>query len=250
MSLTAGLFRSPFTGAWQFVSDRVGSSSRGPEVAIHCRCSSKKVSVDPKSKLEIICRPERITKNKATHVVVAVKFGLEAFCVFQNPEVSTTNDAEASVSEKMFDYANFFAKGLTDGRKKLELDHDKEGDEEDGGHDLVPADLQCILYKDVLGVKKGQRSWTSNNVAEQYEACRKILDHQVNKAIPLKIWLYPLAKLMPTEAGIIQLPENKIDVSRHLVIKCQMMWKQWQHIRMETDAIKTEISQRSTVQRC
>ena len=120
MSLTAGLFRSPFTEAWQFVFDRAGSSSRGPEVAIHCRCSSRKVSVDPKSQLEIICRTEKIIKNKATHVVVAVKFGLEAFCVFQNPEVSTDDDAEASVSEKMLDYANFFAKGLSDGRKKLE----------------------------------------------------------------------------------------------------------------------------------
>jgi hypothetical protein len=103
MSLTAGLFgRSPFTGAWQFVSDRAGSSSRKPEVAIHCRCSSRKISIDPKNQLEIICRPERIIKNKATHVVVAVKFGLEAFCVFQNPEVSTNDDPEVSVSEKMF----------------------------------------------------------------------------------------------------------------------------------------------------
>ena len=247
MSLTAGILRSPFNGAWKYASDRADwkeNSNRGTEVAVHCRSSSKKVSVDPKSQMEIICRPERIIKSQATHVVVSISYGLESFCIFKNPEVSTNND---DGSEKTQEYANFFANCLLDGKKML--GNDKDGDEEDGGHCLFPSDLHCILYKDVFGVKKGQ-SWTTNTVAEQYEACRKILGHQATRAVPLKIWLYPLQKLLPTEVRIIKLLDNGTDVSRDVVIKCQMMWNNWVNIRLETDAIKTEMSklERSTTQ--
>nr|CAH0098893.1 unnamed protein product [Daphnia galeata] len=157
MSLMAGLLRPTSAGAWQYAIDRtdfkMGSFDQGPKVAVHCRSSSRKVSVDP-TRLEMICRPERLIKSQATHVVVAVTYGLEAFCIFSpqlspNPDNSTNEDGTAVA--KTLDYAHYFANGLLNGRNRLEMDQD-----EDGRLCLIPLDLQCILYSDLIGLKSGQ----------------------------------------------------------------------------------------------
>ena len=135
MSLMAGLLRPTLAGAWQFAIDQtdftMGSFDRCPKVTVHCRSSSRKLSVDPTS-LEIICRPERIIKSQATHVVVAVTYGLEAFCIFSpqlspNPDNSTNEDDTAVA--KTLDYAHYFANGLLNGRNRLEMDQDEEGED-------------------------------------------------------------------------------------------------------------------------
>ena len=173
MSLMAGLLHPSLAGAWQYPIDRsdstMGLFDLGSEVAIHCRSSSRKVSVDPTS-LEIICRPERLIKSQATHVVVAVTYGLEAFCIF-SPQLGP----HPKSSREEDDYAHYFANGLLNGRNQLELD------EEDEDGRLIPLNLQC---------------WTLKDVGEQYQACRKVMDHLASTAIPLRVWLYPLGKLM------------------------------------------------------
>ncbi|KAI9550853.1 hypothetical protein GHT06_004663 [Daphnia sinensis] len=240
MSLTAGILRTPFKGAWQFASDRADdntlSFNSNPEVVVHCRCSSRRISLDPKNKLEIICRPERLIKNQATHVVIAITYGLEAFCIFPQQNSQILNEDE------MLGFARCFADGLLDGREQLQLDQDKEGDEEDGGHCLVPLDFHCILYKDDPALKKVQNWKSSNSVAEQYEACRQLLEHQLNKAVPLTVWLYPLQKLMPIDAGIPKMPDNQMDISRDLVFRCQTMWNRWQQIEMEANMMASELN--------
>ncbi|XP_046464193.1 cytolytic toxin-beta-like [Daphnia pulex] len=201
MSLMAGLLHPSLAGAWQYLIDRsdstMGLFDLGSEVAIHCCSSSRKVSVDPTS-LEIICRPERLIKSQATHVVVAVTYGLKAFCIFSpqlGPHPKSSRDED--------DYAHYFANGLLNGRNQLELD------EEDEDGRLIPLNLQCLLYSDLIGVKSGQ-SWTLKDVGEQYQACRKVMDHLASTAIPLRVWLYPLGKLMQTEANNIHKIQSSI----------------------------------------
>ena len=235
VSLTAGLLSPSSGGAWQYAVDRAnwaaGSFKRGAEVVVHCRRSSKKVSIDPVSQLEIVCRPEKIIKSQATHVVVAITYGQEAFCVFTD---------QKSDYLKMLDCAQFFADGLLNGRSKLEPDQDEEGDEEDG-HQLIPLDLQCSLYSDSIGGKKGS-SWTSKSVSEQYIACREVLRQQV-KSVPLKVWLYPLGNLLKNKAGIIKIPT---DVSRYLTICCHVMWDRLKQIRGDTGSLVNELDNLAT----
>ena len=53
--------------------------------------------------------------------------------------------------KNMQEHYQLFATVLLDRKILLELDHDEDGDEEDGGC-LV---TQCILYNDLTRVKKG-----------------------------------------------------------------------------------------------
>ena len=241
MSLMAGLLRPTSAGAWQYAIDRtdftMGSFDQGPKVAVHCRSSSRKVSVDP-TRLEMICRPERLIKSQATHVVVAVTYGLEAFCIFSpqlspNPDNSTNEDDTAVA--KTLDYAHYFANGLLNGRNRLEMDQD-----EDGRLCLIPLDLQCILYSDLIGLKSGQ-SWTSKYVAEQYEACKKVMEHQASTAIPLRVWLYPLHKLMPTEASISKIPRNILNPPRNLVKRWEKLWNRLRRVCREMNSLVHEL---------
>jgi len=131
---------------------------------------SLRVLVTPPLAWKIICRPERLIKSQATHVVVAVTYGLEAFYIFSpqlGPHPKSSRDED--------DYAHYFANGLLNGRNQLELD------EEDEDGRLIPLNLQC---------------WTLKDVGEQYQACRKVMGHLASTAIPLRVWLYPLGKLM------------------------------------------------------
>ncbi len=206
MSLSAGLMDSSFKGAWKYAIDRANwIAGRRNEVAVHCRCSSKKVSFDPTNQLEIICRPEKLIE--ATHVVVAVTYGLEAFCLF-SPQNNET--------EKMLDNARFFADCLVQGNQ-LEPQVD----------DFNPLKLECVLYSDLL--KRGQ-SWSRDSVSEQYNACTKVLDHPANKAVPLIVYLYPLNQLKLGNQTEV------FEVSGILLTRCQSMRNRLQQIHLETDS--------------
>ncbi|KAI9559806.1 hypothetical protein GHT06_013813 [Daphnia sinensis] len=247
MSLMAGLLRPSLKGAWQYATDWVDSKdellSHGAHLAVHCCHSRKRISIDPESPLEIICRPERLIKIQATHVVIAITYGLEAFCIFpQGQEGTQKKDRKEDemMKEKIMNYARFFKDRLLDESENLEADQDEEGDEEDGGHCSIPKELQCILYSDLMGVKGG-KSWTLKSVAEQYEACKKILEHGTEKAIPLRVWLYPLYELTSAKEKLIQVPQNGVDVSRKLISRCQVMLSSIQRIRLDAELLANEL---------
>ena len=83
------------------------------QVAVHCRWSNKKVSaVDSKNELEIICHRDELMKSQATHVVVAITYGLEAFCVFshqqQKKKMPKTKIGDEAAAERMRNYARLY----------------------------------------------------------------------------------------------------------------------------------------------
>jgi hypothetical protein len=69
MSLMAGLLHPSLAGAWQYLIDQsdstMGLFDLGSEVAIHCRSSSRKVSVDPTSLENYL--PARETHQEPGH---------------------------------------------------------------------------------------------------------------------------------------------------------------------------------------
>ena len=207
MSLTANLVRPPVGSAWQYAVDRanrtVGSFGCNSQAAVFIRCSSKNVSIDPTSQLQIVCRPEGSIK-RATHVVVAVAYGLEAFCVF------SAGDQEVE------DFAHLFSDKL--------LAHDASG--LDG-----PPQFQSILYSDLVDGRASQ------SIAEQFAACRNVLGHPSSKAIPLEVWLYPLNEFKEFKTNIRKIPGNPKDISPYLMVRCQMLWDRLQRVRVESDSL-------------
>ncbi|XP_045024258.1 uncharacterized protein LOC116936081 isoform X2 [Daphnia magna] len=247
MSLMAGLLRPSLKGAWQYAADWVDAKdelfSHGAHVTVHCCHSEKNVSVNPESQLEIVCQPELLANSQATHVVVAITYGLEAFCIFPQDQQAETQEKERKdiemMAEKIRDYARHFKYRLTDESENLESDHDE--DDEDNGYSSIPKDLKCILYSDLVDVEDG-KSWTLKPVAEQYEACRKILESGTEKAIPLRVWLRPLCNGMNAEERIAQIPINGEDVSQKLIFRCQTMLSRLHSSRLEAKLLANQLN--------
>ncbi|KAI9550855.1 hypothetical protein GHT06_004665 [Daphnia sinensis] len=265
VSVTAGLLRSSLKGAWQYAADWIDQTEElndGVQVAVHCRSTTKKVSVTPKKQLEIICLPKRLVDSQATHVVLAITYGREAFCIFPQKQAESQkneqNDYE-TIMEKTRNYAYFFQNRLMNDCETLESDRDEEGDEEDGRCRPIPKDYQCLVYSDAMAVKGG-KNWTLNPVAEQYEACRKIMkteksimkgagrkSEHTEKAIPLKVWLYPLHKLIPATCG--KIPTDFLDVSRNSMFRCHLVLGRFQRIRSEVEVLIHQLD-RLAVRQC
>ncbi|KAK4030185.1 hypothetical protein OUZ56_023162 [Daphnia magna] len=247
MSLMAGLLRPSLKGAWQYAADWVDAKdelfSHGAHVTVHCCHSEKNVSVNPESQLEIVCQPELLANSQATHVVVAITYGLEAFCIFPQDQQAETQEKERKdiemMAEKIRDYARHFKYRLTDESENLESDHDE--DDEDNGYSSIPKDLKCILYSDLVDVEDG-KSWTLKPVAEQFEACRKILESGTEKAIPLRVWLRPLCNGMNAEERIAQIPINGEDVSQKLILRCQTMLSRLHSSRLEAKLLANQLN--------
>ena len=68
-----------------------------------------------------------------------------------------------------------------------------------------------------------------------------MLYDKANEAIPLKIWLYPISKLILTETGVNEIPGTQRDISRPLVIRCQKMWHRLRQVRLQTDNLIDEM---------
>ena len=223
MSLLAGLVRPPCGRAWNYVVDRanwaVGPFGRGAEVAVHCRSSSKTESVDLTQKQpEIICRLEGLINNNASHVVVGVTYGLEAFCVFshQNPQ------------HYMLDTAQSFADSLLRNTSRL-----------DERNCPVSPELKCILYSDLTDSRNGP-SWKLQSIPYQYEGCLSVMNHQLNKGIPLQVVLYPIRNLRALQANLPRMPVNQTETSRHLIARCQLLWDRLQQVRFLSNSLITE----------
>ena len=240
VSLLTGLVGSSCKGAWQYVVDRSSEvlepSVRDTEVVVHCYSTTKKLSVDP-NQLEIICRPERIVKTNATHVVVAITYGLEAFCVFssENSQQKVTCSEDDSIVKNLLDNARHFANGLIDGQKRL--NEDDEGDQDDG-HLLSLNCLKCVLYSDLISAKSGR--YVTSPVALQYEACRMVMEHQSSTAVPLSVWLYPLHKLMPDREGFCRMPAAEMDIDTLLINRCQRLLERMQRVRSASSSLAKE----------
>ncbi|KZS19539.1 Uncharacterized protein APZ42_013975 [Daphnia magna] len=162
MSVTAGLLRSSLKGAWQYTADWIdqteGLLNHGVQVAVHCHSTIKKVSVTPKKQLEIICLPKRLVNSQATHVVIAITYGREAFCVFPQEQAESQKNEQnghETIMEKTRNYAYLFQNRLMNDCETLEPNRDEEGDEEDGRYGPIPKDYQCLVYSDAMAGRGG-----------------------------------------------------------------------------------------------
>lgn len=80
----------------------------------------------------MICESEQLSKNQATHVVVAITYGREAFCVFSYRRQLL----QMKRAEKVMDYVSHFTDDLISGSNRLESDKE--------------LDLKCTFYSDLL----------------------------------------------------------------------------------------------------
>ncbi|XP_042169054.1 uncharacterized protein LOC121843502 [Oncorhynchus tshawytscha] len=150
------------------------------------------------------------TQRKATHVVMAVLYGAQAFFTFDykhiNGQHSGAGEADMhSVVKKMiptFSADQIFS-SLSDDEKPNSLLY------------------QCTLYSDVDHVNG---SMTYDRALQVYETFPKHLGQQGEKAVPLYAWLYPLKNLdNSVKMLFFTKAEGVLDHLRQATMRCQEM---------------------------
>ncbi|XP_038843484.1 stonustoxin subunit beta-like, partial [Salvelinus namaycush] len=152
------------------------------------------------------------TQLKATHVVMAVLYGAQAFFIFDSKHISRQHSGAGeadmhSVVKKMmptFSADQIFS-SLSDTEK------------------LNSSLYQCTLYSDVDHING---SMTCDRALQVYETLPKHLGQQGEKAVPLYAWLYPLKNLdnsVEITLRYFTKAEGVLDHLRQVTMRCQEM---------------------------
>uniref|UniRef100_A0A674DG73 Fibronectin type-III domain-containing protein n=1 Tax=Salmo trutta TaxID=8032 RepID=A0A674DG73_SALTR len=148
------------------------------------------------------------TQRKATHVVMAVLYGAQAFFIFDSKHISGQHSGAGEadmhrVVKKMmptFSADQIFS-SLSDTEK------------------LNSSLYQCTLYCDVDHING---SMTYDRALQVYETLPKHLGQEGEKAVPLYAWLYPLKNLgHSVEILFFTKAEGVLDHLRQATMRCQ-----------------------------
>ncbi|XP_067326689.1 uncharacterized protein [Anolis sagrei] len=138
--------------------------------------------------IQNISHPEIFDHGMATHVVVAILYGAQAFFVFDR-DVSSSNavqEAEGSL------------KAIINKIISVEEEEEKNMDDKEKSQ---AEKFRCTFY--------GDFSLESNPVSFQdamqvFSTLPKMMGDDGDKAVPIKVWLYPLTKMDSKAAEMVQ----------------------------------------------
>ncbi|XP_036845298.1 neoverrucotoxin subunit beta-like [Oncorhynchus mykiss] len=155
------------------------------------------------------------TQRKATHVVMAVLYGAQAFFIFDSKHINRQRNARREktkmldVIKKMFNTFNSedIFSSLTDSEKVNSLLY------------------QCTLHSDV----NPTTTMDYHTAVEVYQSLPKHLGQRGEKAVPVRVWLYPLTNLDHAAAcvafeiseDLLLRAENVLEHLRRVTMRCQ-----------------------------
>ncbi|XP_066566441.1 stonustoxin subunit alpha [Amia ocellicauda] len=187
-SLLAGLVE--VGGAAKYFNDRTKSNNQvRVTLKYYTTTRYEQLNMTDLAKRKV-SSPRVFKEGTATHVVTAVLYGAEAYCVFGR---------EVSAEENKKD---------VEGELKLALDELK--------YDTIKTvfsvkrnregkstvkNFSCIFYGDL---QMSENPFTFDEAIKVYSKLPQLLGKDGEKAVPVKAWLYPLAKLNSNAARLIR----------------------------------------------
>ncbi|XP_046463234.1 uncharacterized protein LOC124209332 [Daphnia pulex] len=233
-SVVAGLIEK-YRGASNFISD-VSDPSQAT-INLRCHVQSKKESLDVKELIEkevsfLLNNEEEMKKSEATHVVVGVVYGAEAYCVLtQDLDVNDENDREEA-EEKLTKLSAKFQNALEDGQTSTDFADQFEKEEV-----KQLNRMKCRLYAD-----NQTQAVRECGFFDAYKNCLKLIeeiqksDVETNKAVPIAAVLCPL-KVFTKPAGGWQ-PFEYRDVDADLMARCSTILDELDQVGVKLEAIR------------
>ncbi|CAB1327180.1 unnamed protein product [Coregonus sp. 'balchen'] len=176
-------------------------------VTLHYRTTTRLDMLSPR----VLQEETDGTQHKATHVVMAVLYGAQAFFIFDSKHISGQRNARREttkmqdVIKKMLSTFNSedIYSSLTDSEKIDSLLY------------------QCTLHSDV----DPTTTMDYDTTVEVYQSLPRRLGQQGEKAVPVRVWLYPLKNLDHAAACV------SFEISEDLLIRAE---KVLEHLRRVT----------------
>ena len=234
-SVIAGVIEK-FRGSSNYLNDRPqpAQSTR----TFVCRVKSRKDSLD----LKTLNNQEDLAAHldgpisQATHLVVGVTYGAEAYCVLTHDFSKKEEDREDDREEAEEMMSNIVSKMENALGENQDLDEFKQlfDDEEKRKLDRV----KCRLYADLQS-----QSVRECCVFDAYKCCLKLIDQaqktgvENSQAVPIAAFLLPLKVIASQVQGVRPLEYR--DVDGELVTQCCRIWDHLERIVEMADVIRT-----------
>uniref|UniRef100_A0AAY4BIX7 B30.2/SPRY domain-containing protein n=1 Tax=Denticeps clupeoides TaxID=299321 RepID=A0AAY4BIX7_9TELE len=172
-------------GSAQYLHDKASSKHQ-------CRVTMKYQGTTEFKELKIlglnVKYPEVFNQMEATHVVVGILYGAEAFMVFE--------DTAADESEKQEIHGNLSV--MIKKIPGIEISGEGKVEMNDEDKDMV-KNMSCTFHGDFL---LEQNPTSYEEAVLVYKELPTLLGKDGEKAVPVKVWLYPLNKLNDVAAQI------------------------------------------------
>ncbi|XP_069026097.1 neoverrucotoxin subunit alpha-like [Embiotoca jacksoni] len=209
-SLLFGLFKGK--GSAKFLDDRKKSKNQA-RVTLNYKVTTK---VKELSINRLIRQNKKysevIDKGLATHVVTAILYGAQTFFVFDHKVSEEENNEHIQCKLKLF-AKNIFSHEVNN---EYTVDDKK---------------VSCTFHGDIHPEKLPT---SFKEAIEVYQGLPKLLGPNGEKAVPIKVWLLPLASLDPSAAKLVR------QISVGFVQECQSVLEDFNEIEMRwNDAINT-----------
>ncbi|XP_038657062.1 stonustoxin subunit beta-like [Scyliorhinus canicula] len=213
------------SGSAQYLNDSKNSNQQA-RVSLNYRATTRFEELTM-SQLgpQHITYPSVFDQASATHVVTAVLYGAQAFFVFDREYSSNENvqDIEGSLEVMVKKIPTFQIEGK--GSLKL-TDTEKQ----------VIDTFSCNFHGDFL-LDRNPVSY--EEAVQVYSTLPKLLGGQGEKAVPMRVWLYPLTMLENKAAQIVR------EISVGLVNQCEQVLEQFNDIEMRCNDIVKHPSARA-----
>ena len=223
MSLMGNMI-DDYRGASTYIDDHYETNQAS--VCLHCRTVDRHEEVDPKEmkQFEFLCQNQVLRQGAATHVVVAITYGAECFCVAR--QVIRDDEDKEEVQERLKEQFQSWQSHLEDGEVTFDAD--------DGA-------VQFRLYSDI------QPPSGAEHDQDCYKRCVEVLQVTKRSTVPLMVWLCPLRDVT------VLSPRKQMgrEISKEVVVKIHQLWSQFKSIDQLLDELtfKTQGTSPSFIQK-
>ncbi len=211
ISIAIGLIES-YSGASCYLNDRLNPMQASKTVVLRVESRNERLDFQSLIKKDVPFIPEDGT-TEATHIVMGVTYGAEAYCVLTKDLDSTIDDDKTPREEetKLMILATKLTKALEDKEELTGFLKQFEDEEKE-----TLARMNCRLYADFQ-----TEQLLECNVLDVYERLfYMIQDTDNDKAVPINLQLYPLKDIIGySVAGKGNVPDYR-DIDSHLVPRC------------------------------
>ncbi|XP_038839328.1 neoverrucotoxin subunit beta-like [Salvelinus namaycush] len=175
-------------GSAKYLKDDV-SSARQCRVTMKC---SKTVRYEQltMSNLGKITYPWMLDKHTATHIITAVLYGAQAFMVFD--QMASTEEQKQEIQGTLHMMVKKIPMFSIEGEGKVQLTEEEK----------TTADRFSCRFHGDFDIK--QNPTTYLEAIEVYKTLPGLLGEKGEKAVPVKVWLYPMMKLHSNAAQLLR----------------------------------------------
>ena len=221
-TILSGIF-DKLKGASHYLTDRCNPSTQVTRTFI-VRAVTKKERLDLPTLLNHNTPTVPVKLPDATHVIVGIFYGAEAYCVLSRDIPFEDEEAREEAEQLLSQITTKMENALEDNQQVAEFKEQFDKEEK-----KLVLQLKCRLYADFQS--QPVRECT---VFDAYKYCLKLMDQVKSKSVPFSVVLCPLNVIFNSSKKMFEYR----DVDAELISRCCAIWTKLDQVVCRAEALR------------